>query len=206
MNNNITNNEHFTENQDNQDNQNNSINDANQVKDILSYFVTEILNQVSVKSLEIHKNHKSLWFLEIRQKQQDCQDLDLEKLQQIQNLYLEKMLFLFEQAYYEIHESKIIVEDQYGLKISLYQTHPEIDKACNLRVFYSLCELKSLIKQRVQDFFFSLSTSKRASTSSTSKKTSTSREISTQSILLILSLFDDFERLLQDQKKYLFHY
>ena len=203
MNNNITNNEHFTENQENQenqDNQNNSINDANQVKDILSYFITEILNQVSVKSLEIHKHHKSLWFLEIRQKQQDYQDLDLEKLEQIQNLYLEKMLFLFEQAYYEIHESKIIVEDQYGLKISLYQTHPEIDKACNLRVFYSLCELKSLIKQRVQDFFFSLSTS------NTSKKTNTSREISTQSILLILSLFDDFERLLQDQKKYLFHY
>jgi hypothetical protein len=57
----------------------------------------------------------------------------------------------FQQKYDEIHESKKLIEDQCGLKKPLYQIHPEMDKACNLRIYHGLEELKSLAKQRIRE-------------------------------------------------------
>lgn len=70
---------------------------------------------------------------------------------QICERFCDEFFSFLEQKYYEIHESKKFIEDQCGLKKPLSQIHPEMDKACDLRIYHCLEELKSLAKQRIRE-------------------------------------------------------
>ena len=69
---------------------------------------------------------------------------------QISELFCDSIYSVYEQAYYEIHESKESIEDECNVKRPLSQINPEMDKACNLTIYYRLQELKSVMKQKIR--------------------------------------------------------
>lgn len=158
MNNNINNNEHFTENED---------------ADFSSYSKDFSFFGIYKEFSELYKNSKH-FIKEVQYKDQDVinsfdpnktdvndihdkyMDQQIEKAEkkitEVLNNTLDQVLFEYQNNYYEIKDSKNFVKNQCRLKKSLQQIHPKMDQTCNLRSYYRFQELKSLIKQRIKQF------------------------------------------------------